>query len=322
MQHRVSRLRAYFGQQRAADITSGGITTYIRSRKGASAATIRYELAMLKRMFRLSLRAGKVANRPDFPTIEVRNARKGFFEAEDFERVVSYLVTELKPFVRFAYLTGWRKGEVQGLTWRQVDFVAGTVRLEPGTTKSGEGRTFPFASFPQLAELLHAQRERTLAFEKANGCIVLWVFHRNGKRIADVRGAWTKACRAGGVAGRLFHDLRRTAVRNLERSGVPRSWAMQLTGHRTESVYRRYAIVSEADLAAGVARLAAFHASSRTVPAQFASGSDVNPACESGGTGRRAGLRIQWGNPCEFKSRLSHQTREKPRPSGLLRAAV
>ena len=69
--------------------------------------------------------------------------------------------------------------------------------------------------------------------------------------------AWTSACQRAHVAGRLVHDLRRTAVRNLERSGVSRSVAMKLTGHLTESVYSRYAIVSEGDLREGVAKLAA-----------------------------------------------------------------
>src|SRR5262249_49118008 len=150
---------------------------------------------------------------------------------------------DLSLFVRFAYLTGWRRGEIAGLTWRQVDFVAGVVRLEPGTTKNGEGRSFPFRSFPQLAALFRRQKERTTEFERADGRIVPWVFHRRGKPIADIRGAWVNACAAAGVHGRLFHDLRRTAVRNLERAGVSRSVAMKLTWHLTETVYRRYAIV-------------------------------------------------------------------------------
>ena len=270
MQHRVSRLRVFFGQRHAADITPDTITTYVRSRKGASAATIRYELAMLKRMFRLALRTGKVAQKPEFPTIEVRNARKGFFEPEDFERVASHLPDDLQQFVRFAYLTGWRKGEIQGLTWRQVDFKAGVVRLEPGTTKNGEGRTFPFGSFPQLAQTLRSQRDRTSVFEKARGCIIPHVFYRRGEPVGSFRKAWAKACAAAGVPGRLFHDLRRTAVRNLERAGVSRSVAMQLTGHRTEAVYRRYAIVAEGDLTQGVAKLAGLQGCSRTVQAQSA----------------------------------------------------
>jgi len=56
---------------------------------------------------------------------------------------------------------------------------------------------------------------------------------------------------------RIFHDFRRTAVRNLERAGVPRSVAMQMVGHKTEAIYRRYAIVSDADLRAAADKLAA-----------------------------------------------------------------
>jgi integrase len=135
-------------------------------------------------------------------------------------------------------------------------------------TKNREGREFPFAALPPLAELLREQRDRTSAIEREQRCIIGPVFHRNGKPVLSYVRAWKAACKATGLTGRLVHDLRRTAVRNLERAGVSRSVAMKLTGHKTEAVYRRYAITSAADLSEGVAKLAALHdasAGTRTV---------------------------------------------------------
>ena len=151
------------------------------------------------------------------------------------------------------------KSEVLPIQWTRVDFNAGTVRLDPGTTKNDEGRVFPSKAFPELAEVFQRQREYTSAVERQKGTIIPWVFHRNGTPIKDFRGAWGVACEGAGVAGKIPHDFRRTAVRNLERAGVPRSVAMKLTGHKTESIYRRYAIVSEPDLSEGVAKLSALH---------------------------------------------------------------
>src|SRR5262249_41573280 len=152
-----------------------------------------------------------------------------------------------RPVMDFACLTGWRIGEILSLTWRQVDFGAGVVRLEPGTTKNDEGRVFPFAVLPALADLLQAQRKRTDAAARATGQGIPHGFPRAGARIRDYGKGWRRAGERAGLTGRLVHDFRRTAVRNLERAGVSRSVAMKLTGHKTESVYRRYAIVSEAD---------------------------------------------------------------------------
>ncbi len=142
-----------------------------------------------------------------------------------------------------------------------MDFQAGWLRLEPGETKNGEGRMFPLT--PELREILERQRVRTEALERATGQIIPWIFHRNGKPIKGFRRAWLTACKRAGVPGRIPHDFRRTAVRNLERAGVNRSTAMKMIGHRTESIYRRYAIVDETMLREGAEKLSAFHETER-----------------------------------------------------------
>ena len=121
---------------------------------------------------------------------------------------------------------------------------------------------FPFLD--DLRAVFMAQREYVSKLERALGRIIPWVFVRSdGSPIHDFRGAWQRACRGAGVPGRLVHDLRRTAVRNLERAGVSRSDAMAMTGHKTESVYRRYAIVDSATLRNAALKLSALHASDK-----------------------------------------------------------
>ena len=292
----TSRLGEYFGGWRALDITADRVAAYTRWRQEGfspqpAPATLCNELAALKRMFTLGIRTGKVAQRPYIQMPKARNIRQGFFEESEFRSVINHLPSYLKPLLEFAYHTGWRIGEIILLEWWQVDFNAGTVRLEPGTTKNDEGRTYPFTANPRLADLVRQQRVTTDALERSTGNIIPRVFHRQGKPIKDFRYAWSKACRTAGVPGRLVHDLRRTAVRNLERAAVPRSVAMKLTGHLTEAVYRRYAIASEADLTEGVRKLASLPREIATV----ASGR-VHPFAESGrgrkGTeGAQSGVR-------------------------------
>jgi len=251
----VAHLRDFFGGARAHALDTAHVREYIARRQAARAcnATVNRELAALKRAFTLGLQARKILTRPYIPGLLENSARQGFFERDQFEAVHRYLPDELKPVVHFAYITGWRIGEILGLTWSQIDFIAKMVRLEPGTTKNREGRMFPLT--PELQALLDAQRARTEAISKELGRIIPHVFHRRGAGIKDFRGAWRSACRAAGLPGRILHDFRRTAVRNLERAGVPRSVAMRMVGHKTEAIYRRYAIVSESDLKDAAARL-------------------------------------------------------------------
>jgi integrase len=256
MKELVGHLRPLLGHMRAAAVTTADVNRYVGRRQGddAANATINRELAALKRAYSLAYQAGRLLVKPHIPMLAENNVRTGFFEREQFEGMRAQLPAELHGVVSFAYVTGWRMPtEILTLQWRQIDFEAGVVRLEPGTTKNREGRVFPFND--ELRAVLEAQRATTANLQRRTGRIIPWVFHRQGRPIKSLYGAWRAACRAAGVPGRIPHDFRRTAVRNLERAGVPRSVAMKLTGHKTEAVYRRYAIVSETDLREAVAKL-------------------------------------------------------------------
>lgn len=247
-------LRPYFhANTRLAAITTAHLRDYAAQRRseGASAATINREFSVLRRAFRLAHQDEKIASVPRFPMLdESRNVRSGFIELEDFETLRAALKPQsLADVATFAYITGWRvPSEVLPLAWHQIDLRGGLVRVDPGVTKAGEGRQFPITA--ALRDVL-TRRQKA----KADDCEL--VFHEGGEPIATraFHKAWTAACAAAKLTGRIPHDMRRSAVRNLERVSIPRKVAMQMVGHRTESIYRRYHIVAEADIHEAGARL-------------------------------------------------------------------
>jgi len=254
----IKHLEASFGNDHAVDISAERIDAYILNRRdeGASDSSIQKETAALKRMFTLAIQKKILVEKPYIPSIDPKNARTGFFEDDEFERLIGELNGEIKPLALFGYITGWRVGEIKSLQWRQVDLNGGIIRLAPNTTKNGEGRTFPFSAHPTMEKLIHSQKERAGIIGKANEKIVPWGFPRStGGQIKNFREAWSGACKRAKIPGRIFHDFRRTTVRRLERAGVPRSTAMELTGHKTEAIYRRYAITSEADKVEAIRKL-------------------------------------------------------------------
>lgn len=160
-------VRAYIAKRQAETIVAqkarrvkkrGGWLDLLEIRRPVSAAEINRELTALKRMFSLAMQAGKLLHRPHIPMMKEHNVRTGFFEPEQFDAVVSHLPEPIRPVVLFAYYTGWRiTSDVLPLQWRQIDRLAGEVRLDPGTTKNDEARTFPYAEVQELRELIEAR---------------------------------------------------------------------------------------------------------------------------------------------------------------------
>jgi integrase len=235
---RIERhLTPFFGGLRAVDITTDRIRVYTveRLKAGASNASINRELGALKRMFNLAaeMTPPKVGRVPYIPMLRESNVRKGFFEHGEYLALRHELPDYLKPVLTFGYYTGAREGEILRLRWHQIDLGTRTVHLEPGTTKNDQPRTIPLTG--ELLETLRMQKAiRDLKFPECD-----YVFPRAGKQMGSFHVAWRSACKRAGLAGKLFHDLRRTAARNMVRPGVPERVAMAISAHKTRSVLRR-----------------------------------------------------------------------------------
>lgn len=259
----VEQLKKFFAGYRAVQITSVAVDAYIKQRmqgvvkddillKPAN-ATVNRELACLKRMLSLAVRANILARRPHIAMLKESAPRSGFFSDADLLALLDTLPEYLRAPVEFAARYGWRKEEVFGLKWEHVDPIHNTVRLEATRSKNGEGRTVVLAG--RMLDVFRMLRARTQGLEARTGEPIPWVFHRQGQQIKSCREAWAGGCKRVGLDGMLFHDLRRTAVRDMVRKGIPERVAMMISGHKTRSIFDRYNIVSLGDLEEAAKRM-------------------------------------------------------------------
>jgi integrase len=236
-------LRPFFGILRADQVSVDGISRYIDMRKqaGAQNGTINRELAALRRMLILGKRSERVVRVPQIPKLEETSPRTGFVEATARDKLATECASVgvwMRALFECGVTFGWRVSELLNLRVSQVDLADRTIRLNPGETKNGQGR---LAVLTDAAYVLIRECVRGKAADD-------YVFTRNRKRIRSFRGTWAKVTEKAGVPALLFHDLRRSAVRSMVRSGIPERVAMTISGHRTRSVFDRYNIVSEGDL--------------------------------------------------------------------------
>ena len=250
-----NHLGPFFGHFKASQVNYQMVGRYVeeRQKEGAANGTCNRELSNLKRAFHLGLRAAKVSRMPVFPSkLAENNVRTGFVEPDQYLKIADATAKAglwLRAIYEVGYTWGWRKEEVLGLRVKQVDLKNRTVRLEVGTTKNGDGRLAVMTK--PLFELLKACVEGKKPTDA--------VFTREcGNPVLDFRGSWELARSEAGCPNLLFHDLRRTAVRNMVRAGIPESVAMKISGHKTRSVFERYNIVSERDISEAATKIEAF----------------------------------------------------------------
>jgi integrase len=256
-----SFLREQLGHLPIAALTHERMVGYVKARqtsrmKGKSNATVNHDLECLRAAVRLARRTGRIteAQMPVFPARLETKRRKGFFSSEEVELLCRHAPSWLAEMVRFSFNTGWRRGELLAMEWSWLHDQE--ITLPEEYSKNGERRVIPIAGeLTAVIERLRAARTIT----KPDGSTFLAdrVFHADGKPITRkrfVRG-WNATRKAAGLLQRangepvLFHDFRRSAARRMTRAGVPQVVVMAVTGHKTDSMFRRYSIVATGDMA-------------------------------------------------------------------------
>ncbi len=238
-------LKPFLGHLRADQVTSDTVGRYVDSRlsAGASNGTINRELSALRRMFTLGKQCTppKVRNIPAMTKLREADARTGFLEDGQYRKLLEYC-PELwfRTIVEVGRTFGWRRREITGLKVGQIDLMQRTIRLEPGTTKNGEGRcvTMTDALYVLISACVRGKSENDFVFTRPDGSPVI-----------SFRGLWDNACKSAGCPGLLFHDLRRTMARNMLRAGVPEKVIMAIGGWKTRTVFDRYSIIRQDDIA-------------------------------------------------------------------------
>lgn len=243
-------VRPGLGSLQTSAIRRNQIADYILDRRHAKAsnASINRELAIIKRAFKLGKISGDVSEAPHIEMLPEDNAREGFLDDAQFASVLTKAESPLREILVVAFCTGWRLRSILNLRWASVDLAAGLLRLPANETKNRKATAFPLAPFPDLKAALETRLAETKEVERRCARIVPHVFHRNGEPVKSIRKGWESARKTAGIPGRLIHDFRRTAVRNLKRQGWSDSEVMAMVGFKTLSIMFRYNITTEEDI--------------------------------------------------------------------------
>jgi len=268
MRSHVAAVKGWFGRERAATLTTARLQRLVDEilarehlqagvRRPYARGTVKTRLYVLHAALvhaKEVLRT--ITDVPRLPRMIVRNARQGFFTYEQFRAILAHLAQPAADIALFGYLTGWREGEVLELPVTAVDLKGQTVRL--GDSKTGEGRLRPLVEPDLLALVTRRVAERAL------GCPYL--FHRRGRLVGRnwFQEQWRIARKAANLPGMFFHDFRRTAYNDfVSEAGLDLVTAMELTGHKSLAIARRYNIVEQRRMRLGLAKVSELRATQK-----------------------------------------------------------
>ncbi len=245
------KLMAFFGGMRAIAVGEPEINRFIDvHRAELSNATINRYLSALRTAYSIAKRQGVIEHSPHIPILKEDNVRQGFISHDQYETLRKALPDHLRAVFVVGYHTGARRGELLRIRIADVDFANREIKIPGRSTKNSKPKTIPI--YGDMAAALEMQ----IAWVRKNWPRCPWLFVWRGKRLLSLtQKAWRSATKAAGVPGLIFHDLRRSAIRNMEQAGIPRSVAMAISGHKREDVYRRYDIVNDRDIQAAAQRL-------------------------------------------------------------------
>ncbi|MFC1835857.1 site-specific integrase [Thermodesulfobacteriota bacterium] len=169
--------------------------------------------------------------------LKENNIRKRILNEEQFENLLNACSTHIRPVVLTAHYLARRRSEILFLTWDEVDLKEGFVRLRADRTKTKVARSIP----------IHP-RIRAMLGKLPRGIHTARVFLMNGRPFDDIKKSFRSACKKASLEDFTFHDLRHCAINALRLTGNDYFKTMAVSGHKTMSVFKRYNLVTEAEL--------------------------------------------------------------------------
>jgi integrase len=260
--YHAATLKRFFGDLHFNQITpelldrfmAERIKTPTKSGRDRSPTSVNRELELISSIFSRAILDGVVESNPckKVKKFAEDNERTRYLSPDEETRLLAQLVGErehLRSIVLMAIHTGMRRNEILSLRWSEVDLERGVIHVIK--TKSRRNRALP------INEVVH--RELAALQEQTDGAGG-WVFRstKTGSKFVDIKKGFTAACKASGISGLRFHDLRHTTGTRLGDDGTSTTTIAEILGHSDLRMTKRYTHATDPNKREAVERLARY----------------------------------------------------------------